>query len=54
MEKIIKSSKISNSHGCDEIPTRILKASTVHTVHNSPLTYTCNEALLTGIFPTCM
>ena len=30
MEKIIKSSKISNSHGYDEIPTKILKTSTVH------------------------
>jgi len=30
MEKIIKSSKISKSHGYDEIPTKILKTSTAH------------------------
>jgi Notch-like protein len=52
IEKIIKCLKPSNSHGYDEISTKILKYS-VHMI-SSPLTYILNLALSTGIFPARM
>jgi hypothetical protein len=48
--EIIKSRKWKNSHGYDEIPTKILKISLPFII--SPLTYICNKSLSTGIFPT--
>jgi hypothetical protein len=50
ISEIIKSLTWKNSHGYDEIPVRILKISLPFII--SPLTYTCNESLSTGIFPT--
>jgi hypothetical protein len=52
IEKIIKNLKPSNSHGYDEISTKVLKCSL--NVISSPLTYIFNLALSTGTFPTCM
>jgi Notch-like protein len=48
IENIIKSLKPTNSHGCDEMSAKILKASS-HFI-SSPLTYICNKSLATGIF----
>ena len=50
VENITKSLKTKNSHGYDEISTKILKLSINYI--SSPLTYICNRMLLTGIFPT--
>ena len=50
ISKIIKSLKWKNSHGYDEIPTKILKISLPFII--SPLTYICNKSLSNGIFPT--
>jgi hypothetical protein len=41
--------KLKDSHEYDEISTRILKMSAPYIL--SPLTYTSNKILLTGIFP---
>jgi hypothetical protein len=43
-----KSLKIKNSHGYDEISTKILKSSIYYI--SSPLTYICNRMLLSGNF----
>jgi hypothetical protein len=43
VENVIKSLKLKNSHGYDEIRTKLLKIS-------SPLTRICNKSLLPGIF----
>ena len=40
---------MENSHGCDEIPIKILQTSLPYI--ESPLTYICNK-MSTGIFPT--
>jgi hypothetical protein len=50
IEKIIKSLKTKHSHGYDEIPTKILKASAPFI--SSPLTYICNKSLSSGTFPS--
>jgi hypothetical protein len=49
IQKIIYSLKCKNSHGYDEISSRILKVSTPYVL--SPLTYIFNKILSTGIFP---
>ena len=50
IKNIIKSLKLKNSHGYDEIPPRILKISLPFIT--SPLVYLCNKAMSSGIFPT--
>jgi Notch-like protein len=50
VENIIKSLKPKNSHGYDEISVKLLKISSPFIC--SPLTYTCNKSLSSGIFPT--
>ena len=50
VSEIIKSLKWKNSHGYDEIPIKIMKISLPYII--SPLTYSCNRSLSTGIFPT--
>jgi len=49
VKRVISSLKNSNSAGYDEITTRLLKFSTPYII--SPLTYICNSALNTGVFP---
>ena len=49
IENIIRSLKLSNSCGCDEVPTKLLKSCSRFI--SSPLTYICNKTLFTGIFP---
>ena len=49
IKKIIQALKTKDSHGYDEISSRILKLSTRCIL--SPLTYICNTALCLGIFP---
>ena len=46
---IIKSLKTKDSFGYDEISTKLLKISASYI--SSPLTYICNRAISTGIFP---
>jgi len=46
---IIKSLKTKNSFGYDEIRPKILKMSANYI--SSPLTYICNTAISTGVFP---
>jgi len=50
ISEIIKSLKWKNSHGYDEIPTKILKISLPFII--SPLTYVCNKSSSTGTFHT--
>jgi Notch-like protein len=50
IEDITKSLKTTNSHGYDEISTKILKCSIYYI--SSPLSYICNRMLSSGIFPT--
>jgi len=49
IDKIIHSLKCKDSHGYDEISTRILKISTPYVL--SPLTYIFNKILSMGVFP---
>jgi hypothetical protein len=49
IEYIIRSLKLSNSCGYDEIPSKLLKLCAYYI--SSPLNYICNRALLTGVFP---
>ncbi|PNF17558.1 hypothetical protein B7P43_G15556, partial [Cryptotermes secundus] len=49
IENIIKSLKPKNSHGYDEISTKLLKASSVYI--SSPLNHLCNKSLSSGTFP---
>jgi hypothetical protein len=49
-EDITKSLKTKNSHGYDEISTKILKLSIYYI--SSPLTYKCNRMLSSGVFST--
>jgi len=46
---IIKSLNMKNSHGYDEISTKLLKLSSPFIL--SPLTHICNKSLSSGIFP---
>jgi hypothetical protein len=46
---IIKSLKPKNTYGYDEISNRIIKLSSPYII--SPLTYICNAALGSGVFP---
>ena len=41
---------MKNSHGYDEILSRILKISLPYII--SPITYLCNKAMSSGIFPS--
>ena len=50
IKKIITLLKPSNSHGYNEISTKILIASSQFII--SRLTYICNQLLSTGIFPS--
>jgi hypothetical protein len=50
IENLTKSIKMKNSHGYDEISTKLLKLSINYI--SSHLTCICNRMLLTGIFPT--
>jgi exonuclease III len=50
VERIIRSLRLKNSYGYDEISTKILKVSA--TLISSPLNYICNKAIVSGIFPT--
>jgi len=47
---ITKSLKTKNSHGYEEISTKILKLSIYYI--SSPLPYICNRMLSSGVFPT--
>ena len=49
---IIKALKTKNSHGFDEISTKLLKICATYIC--SPLTYICNKSTLSGIFPEHM
>jgi hypothetical protein len=49
IDKIIHSMKLKDSHGYDEISTRILKMSAPYIL--SPFTYMVNKILSVGIFP---
>jgi len=49
IRNIIKSLKPKNTYGYDEISNRIIKLSSPYI--NSPLTYICNAALGSGVFP---
>jgi Notch-like protein len=48
-DEIIKSLKVKDSHGYDEISTKILKISSTFII--SPLNYICNKVLFKGIYP---
>ena len=49
IEDIKKSLKTKNSHGYEEISTKILKLSIYYI--SSPLIYICNRMLFSGVFP---
>ena len=49
LENIAKTLKTKNSHGYDEISTKILRSSIYYI--SSPLTYIINRMLATGTFP---
>jgi hypothetical protein len=51
VENIIKSLKLKNSHGYDEVSTKILKISSPFI--SSPLTHIRNKLLVSGISPEC-
>jgi len=48
IEQIIKSLKIKNSYGYDELTTKILKIS--FSFISSPINYICNKMLFWGVF----
>ena len=50
IKNIVKSLKLKNSHGYDEILPRVLKISLPYII--SPITYLCNKAMSSGTFPT--
>ena len=50
IKNIIKSLKVKNSYGYDEIPKSILKI--ILPYITSPHIYLCNKSLSSGIFPT--
>ena len=47
---VVRSLKTKESHGYDEIPTKVIKQSISYI--SSPLTYICNMMLSSGVFPT--
>jgi hypothetical protein len=49
IQNIIKSLKPKNTYGYDEISNRIIKLISPYII--SPLTYICNAALSSGVFP---
>ena len=49
---IIKSLKAKDSFGFDEVSSKLLKICAGYI--SSPLTYICNKAISTGIFPDCL
>ena len=49
VQNIIKSLKLKNSHGYDEISTKLLKISSPFII--STLAHTCNKSLSSAIFP---
>ena len=49
---IIKSLKTKNSHGYDELSTKLLKISFRFII--SPLTCICNKSFSSGVFPDCL
>jgi len=49
IRNVIKSLKPKNTYGYDEISNRIIKLSSPYII--SPLTYICNAALGSGVFP---
>ena len=51
-ENIIKSLKLKNFHGYDEISTKLLKMSSLFII--SLLTHIFNKSLSSGIFPGCL
>jgi hypothetical protein len=50
IENVAKSLKTKESHGYDEIPTKVIKQSISYI--SSPLAYICNLMLSSGVFPT--
>jgi hypothetical protein len=50
IERIINTIKVKNSHGYDEITTKMLKASAPYI--SSPLNYICNKSIRSGTFPS--
>jgi hypothetical protein len=50
IENIAKSLKAKESHGYDEIPTKVIKQSISYI--SSPMAYLCNLMLSSGVFPT--
>jgi len=50
IENVAKSLKAKNSHGYDEIPTKVIKQSISYI--SSPLAHICNLMLSSGTFPT--
>jgi Notch-like protein len=50
VERIIRSLRLKNSHGYDEVSTKILKVSAPFI--SSPLNYILNKSIISGIFPT--
>jgi Notch-like protein len=51
IERIIKSLKLKNSYGYDEISAKILNVSAPFI---SSLNYICNKSIISGTFPTCL
>lgn len=51
-ENILKFLKPKNTCDCDEIPTNLLKISSVYIT--SPLNHICNISLSSGVFPQCL
>jgi hypothetical protein len=52
IRNIIKFLNTKNSHGYDEISTKLLKLSSPSILN--PLTHMCNKSLSLGIFPDCL
>jgi len=48
-ENLIRTPKLSNSCGYDEVPLKLLKLCSYYI--SSPLNYICNRTLFTGVFP---
>ena len=50
IENVVRSLRTKESHGYDEIPTKVIKQSI--SFISSPLTYICKLMLSSGVFPT--
>jgi hypothetical protein len=50
IENVAKSLKAKESHGYDEIPTKVIKQNISYI--SSPLAHICNLMLSSGTFPT--